>query len=138
MKIESWFVLTLMTLVLWGLWGFFTRLSTKYVDPKSALIYEVIGTVIVGVTVMALAGFKPQLHPRGALFGILTGVVVTLGSVTFLYAVSQGKTAVVVTVSALYPVVTLALAFAFLHEPITFKQVMGIIAALIAIVLFAT
>ena len=38
---------------------------------------------------------------------------------------SKGKASSVVTTTALYPLVTLALAFMILKEPITLKQVVG-------------
>jgi drug/metabolite transporter (DMT)-like permease len=40
--------------------------------------------------------------------------------------------------SALYPVVTIALSYIFLHETISLKEGIGMVFALTAIILFAT
>jgi transporter family protein len=49
----------------------------------------------------------------------------------------QGKASTVVTLSALYPLVTFVLSIAFLHERLTLRQTMGIIFAVVASVLLA-
>jgi transporter family protein len=56
---------------------------------------------------------------------------------TFFAALDQGKASTVVTLSALYPVVTILLSIAFLHEKLTMRQVVGIVFALAASVLLA-
>ena len=50
---------------------------------------------------------------------------------------SKGKASSVVTTTALYPLVTLALAFMILKEPITLKQAVGIAFAISAILLIS-
>jgi transporter family protein len=60
-----------------------------------------------------------------------------VGFLTFFAALEQGKASTVVTLSALYPVVTILLSIAFLHEKLTMRQVTGIVFALVASVLLA-
>ena len=55
----------------------------------------------------------------------------------YLLAVSKGKVSIIVFISALYPVVTIALSYVFLHETISLKEGFGMVFALTAIVLFS-
>jgi transporter family protein len=73
----------MMALVTFGLWGFFPKLAVNYINPVSALIYQVLGGILVGFIGMLLMGFRPQTHPLGILFALLTGVTGVLG--TFFY-----------------------------------------------------
>jgi transporter family protein len=59
------------------------------------------------------------------------------GALAFLYAISMHKASVVVTMTALYPLVVIILSFFILHESINIKQCIGIFLALGAMVLFA-
>lgn len=38
---RGWLLNLLITLVCFGLWAFLPKVSVKYIDPQSALIYEV-------------------------------------------------------------------------------------------------
>ena len=134
---KEWFVFAILALIMWGLWGFFPKLSTNYINPKSALVYEVVGSVIVGVIILFLVGFKPEVHPKGIIFALLTGIAATLGTLFFLYAVSRGKASTTVVITALYPLITIMLALLILHEPISLKQGIGMLLALAAIILVA-
>jgi len=65
---------------------------------------------------------------------LLTGVLGMAGNMTFYEALGQGgKAAVVVPLTTLYPMVTLALAALFLGETIGARQWAGIALALLAI-----
>lgn len=136
-KLSTWFVFAIAAFVLWGLWGFFAKLTTGYINPKSALIWETVGVIIVSTVILPMVSFKPETHPKGVLFAILMGAFAMLGSLVFLFAVSKGKASVVVTMTALYPLVVILLSYFILHEAITIKQGIGIVFALIAMILFA-
>lgn len=56
----------------------------------------------------------------------------------YIKAVSKGSVAIVSTLSALYPLVVIALASVLLQETLTLKQAIGIGFALVAIALIAT
>jgi len=138
LKINSWLIFAILAMLVWGFWGFFPKLATNYLSPKSVLVYEVIGAIIVGMAVLFLVKFKPEVNARGITFAILTGIAGTLGALFFIFAVSSGKTSVVVTTTALYPLITIILAFLILKEPITVKQGIGMIFAFAAIMLLAS
>jgi len=106
--------------------------------PQSIVIYEVLAGLIIGVVFLCLLGFKPEIHPAGILYAILTGVAGLMGGLFYLFAVAQGKVSVVVTLTALYPMITIALGAFLLKLPVTLKQGCGMVLAVLSIVLLAT
>jgi hypothetical protein len=44
---DSWFFWTILAMVTFGAWGFFPKLDVNYICPKSALIYQVPGGLLV-------------------------------------------------------------------------------------------
>ncbi len=133
---QSWLIPASAALIIYGLWGFFPKLAVSYISPASALIYEIGGAMLVGLASLFWVGFQPETHPKGILFAVLTGVAGMLGTLFFFAAASRGKISVVVSMTALYPIITIILAAIFLHEPITVQQVLGMLCAVAAIVLF--
>jgi transporter family protein len=135
---ENWIVTAIISLVIYGFWGFFPKLAVSYINPVSALIFQVAGAMVIGLFCLALTGFHPETHPRGILFALLTGISGVLGTLFYFMAASRGKIGVVVSITALYPLITILLAFFFLKEPLTFKQLLGMFFSLVAILLFTT
>jgi transporter family protein len=135
---HSWLPPTLTGLVLFGLWGFFPKLTVAYLDAKSALVYQTIGSVLVGLLVLFSLKMQPAFNLRGMIFAILTGIAGVSGTLCFFAAASRGRISLVVSVTALYPMITIILAAIFLREPITARQVTGMASALVAIWLMSS
>lgn len=132
---RTWYSPAFAALIIFGFWGFFPKLAVRYISPQSAAIYQVGGALLVGLAMLAQNGFRPETHPLGILFAILTGVTGIVGTLCYLAAAKRGPITVIVCLTALYPIVTILLAAFFLHEPITGRQILGLLLALIAILL---
>ena len=135
---DNWFAAALISLVIYGFWGFFPKLAVTYISPQSALIYEIAGAAIIGLVALALVQFQPDTHPKGVTFAVLTGIAGMLGTLFYFFAASRGKIAVVVSITALYPLFTILYAAVFLREPVTLKQLAGMALALVAIFLLSS
>lgn len=135
---HHWLMPAAVAFVCWGIWAFFPKLTTRYIDPKSAIIYESIGGLMVALIVLGLIAFKPAADGRGALLAIITGMLGIGGALAYLFAVLKGPVSLISVITALYPILTIALAYFFLHEPISLKQGFGMILGLIAIILIGT
>lgn len=135
---ENWLLSAFAALLIYGLWGFFPKLAVTYISPASALIWEVAGAMLVGLVSLFWVGFQPDTHPKGILFAVLTGVTGMVGTLFFFAAASRGKISVVVSMTALYPLITIVLAAVFLREPISLTQIFGMIFAVIAIILLSS
>ena len=132
---DSWFIWTILAMITFGAWGFFPKLAVNYISPQSALIYQVIGGLLVGIVGLAMINFKPETHPMGILYAFLTGITGVLGTLFYYAAASRGQISIVVSLTALYPLITIMLAIIFLHETLMLKQVIGLGFAVAAIVL---
>lgn len=134
----SWLSASLAALVCFGFWGFFPKLAVAYLDPRSALVYQTLGGLLVGLLVLISLKFSPAFHPQGVLFALLTGMAGVAGTLCFFAAASRGRISLVVSLTALYPLITIALAAIFLKEPLTLKQLAGMVCAVAAILLLSS
>lgn len=135
---SAWLPPALLSLLSFGLWGFFTKLTVIHIDSKSALIYQTIGVVLIGIVILSSMKFKPVTDPKGLGYAILTGIAYSVGCLFYFVAASRGKIITIVTLTSLYPLITILLAFLLLKETINFKQCVGIFLAFIAIGLLST
>jgi transporter family protein len=135
--VNHWILPAAAAFVCWGIWAFLPKLTTRYIDPKSAIVYEAVGGLAVGLVVLALIAFKPAAEPHGILLALSTGILGATGAFAFLYAMTKGPVTLVSTGTALYPILAIALACFFLNESITLRQGVGIVLALIAMALIS-
>lgn len=138
MHLAPWFWYSAIVLVTWGIVGLLQKLSTNEVSAESALIWLVVGFVVL----------TPVFYRGKAMFSysalsltyiVASSVLNAVGSWALLAAMKHGgKAAIIVPLTALYPLlVTLAAPF-LLHESITPLEGIGVGCALIAVVLLST
>lgn len=131
-----WLYLCLLTLILWGLWGFLAKVASHHISPQAVYLWGSAGALF--VTVLSLImGFRFEYHAPGIFYSVLAGLAGGGGVILFYYAIKEGKVSLVVTITALYPVVTILLSYLILKEEITLRQAIGMLFALIAMVLMA-
>ncbi len=135
---KSWFLPAIFIPIIWGFWGLLPKLAVRYLSATSAMVYQITGTVAFGIVLLALIGFRPQIEPKGMALAFASGFCGMGGAFLYLLAVSKAKVSIIVFISAMYPLVTIALSYFILHEPITLKEGIGMVFALTAIVLFST
>ncbi len=129
---ETWILLAIATLVIWGFWGFFSKLAVKHLKPRHALIYEIIGEGVIAIIVYLL--LRPSLPEslKYSSVGVIAGAAMITGMLTFFYALKKWKSSVVVPLTALYPVVAIILGVIILKESASITQGIGILVALTA------
>ena len=133
----NWGSATFISLCSFGLWGFFTKMSVIHIDSKSALIFQTLGVMIIGIITLGLMNFKPATDIKGISYAILTGMAYGVGCLFYFFAASKGKIITVVTLTALYPLITIILAYILLKETVTLKQCAGIALALVSMILMS-
>lgn len=132
-----WQLPATITLLIWGLWAFLPKLALRTFDPRSVLVWESLGSMLVGVGVLLSTGFRVQTTPAGVLAAIVAGVCGLGGALLFLVALDRGKASVVVPYTSLYPVVTLVLSVLFLGERPSLTNLLGVLFAMVAVVLLS-
>ncbi|MFN3395527.1 MAG: EamA family transporter [Thermodesulfovibrionales bacterium] len=133
----EWFVFSFIAFLLWGIWGFFSKIANAYMSPSSVYLYGSIGALLVTIFAVLVLGFKLEAQAVGIMYSLLAGISGGAGVVFFYFAMREGKASIVVTLTALYPLVTLVLSCIILKEHITIKQTIGIFLAIIAMVLLS-
>ena len=129
---KPWILYAFMTIMFWGLWGFCSKLASNYSRPRQTLLFQAVGVIAFALVVLAIERF--QIQPTAAGFGwsFAAGFVNFMGFLAFFAAVEKGKVSTIISLSSLYPVITILLSILFLHEKITAREGVGIGFALAA------
>jgi transporter family protein len=101
------------------------------------MTYQAIGSLLVSVIALWSIGFRPDVHPQGIAVSIVAGAAAGMGGLLLLNLLRSESATIAVGVTALYPIVTIALAMIFLGETVTLRQGIGIAFSLVALVLIA-
>src|SRR5208337_3863082 len=139
MKMARWLSFSLITIALFGVWGFVSTVITKDVAPLTVQVLSTIGLLPVAV----ILGFSPNLRKatnfrRGILLAVVTGVLGGSGNVALYKALQLGgEGSVVVPLTGMYPLVTVIAARFLLKEKLNRIQALGVGLALVAIYLFS-
>jgi transporter family protein len=136
--IPSWCWPAAAVLLSWGVVGLLQKLSTNFISAESALIWLVVGYVLL---LPWLRTSTPIFsYPvRSIVFVLASAALNTLGAWALLRAMANGgKASIVVPLTAVYPVVVVISAPVILHESITSMQGIGVLCALASVVLLST
>jgi transporter family protein len=133
---RGWIAPATFTFIFWGLWGFIPKLTTRYISPTSAVIYEALIGLPLALIIMTFMRFQIQSEPRGIVLASVTGILGILG-VGYLVAVTRGPVSLVTAFVALAPALTILLAMVFLGETLAVRQWVGVGMALVAALLIA-
>ncbi|MCL4393542.1 MAG: DMT family transporter [Chloroflexi bacterium] len=121
-------------LFFWGVWGIVVKLATREIGMQ-ALLWGQIGAIALFPLYFLLFKEMLPLEIKGGTIAlsVLAGALGVLGTVTFYVLLRVAPASVVVPLSALYPVVTVVLAYFVLHEDLTPTRLAGVACALAAI-----
>ena len=137
MTAPRWLLFALLATLWWGVWGFLVKVASSEVTPEQLQVLFVLGMLPPVAVALWRGGFKLQRNRQGILLGLLNGVLATVGMLAFYTAMSRGKASVIGPVTALFPLFTVAGAVLFLKERLNVVQMLGIVVALAAIVVFS-
>lgn len=158
-----WLVYCALCLLAWGLWAFFPKVAMGHLQSVEAnkdlvsmnvAVYQVLGTALcfAPIALGAVIVYKcfpalvqkfdmPKMklvwQPSGVMFAMLAGVGAGMGGLFYVLAQKGANVTMVVTITALYPVVTILLGWLLLHERVEPRQWLGIALALVAMALVA-
>lgn len=135
---KEWFLPTLAAIFCWGGWAFLPKLSAQYISTKSAIVFQGLGGAMLAFFIFLNLSDRLETHPKGAILAIIAGMLNFLAALFYIKAVSKASVGIISTLTALYPLVAIALGFIFLGETLTLKQLVGIGFAVVAIALIAT
>jgi len=132
-RLPAWLVFSLLTIVLWGVWGALTKVVSADIDAYTNQVLFAIGVVPVMLPKASLHG---HLTTRDFWLAVIGGTLNSLGAYTSFAALEKGgKASIVIPLCYLYPLLTILLAITFLHESLTRPQLAGIVLLIAAILL---
>lgn len=133
--IEKWYLLGLLAVLCFGVGSFFGKLaSLNDVQPR-VYFFEAMGTLTVFFTYFIfkkseiLSGFSFNY------FALAMGLTWGIGTVLFILALESSKLSLITPLTALYPAVTVILAYLFLAEKLELRELVGILLAILSIFL---
>ena len=72
---KEWLLPASMTMICWGIWGFIPKITTRYINPLSASLFEGLGSTIFALIILVSLNFKPDIHPKGVSLAFVTGLL---------------------------------------------------------------
>lgn len=126
-----------LTIVMWGLWGFFGKLALeRKMAPTAVFLAETLVSVALAVPIFLLLVYRQGAPPSSVnLFGILSGAALALGLLFYYLALESGRISVVVPLTASYPVVAALLGVVVLGERPSLTQWLGVALVVAGVVL---
>jgi transporter family protein len=127
----SWLVLAAVAIVSWGVVGLLQKLSSTLLHPSALLFWVVIGLMLGSLPLLAFLSHAAASLGSGILaLGLCCGITNASGSWCLFRALERGApAAIAIPFTALYPLLTIVLSLAFLHESLSLKQLLGALLA---------
>lgn len=138
--LPRWLVFSLLTIVVWGVWGAVSKVSSDAIDADTNQVFFTFGLLPLILLVWRASRAKPRgkNHRAGVGWAFVTGILGGTGNIAFFRALGNGgKASIVAPVTALFPLVTVVLAVTLLGERIGTAQKIGLGLALLAIYLLS-
>lgn len=128
----NWIIWSFAAIFFWGIAFFFGKIANKSGLIFRTYLFEIFGVILTAFVFFAFynnvvrtlfisPGWKYDAPALG--MGIFLGI----GTLSFLIALMNGRAAITVPLTATYPLITVACAMIFLHESLTWKEMVGIL-----------
>jgi bacterial/archaeal transporter family protein len=133
-----WFWFSMTCVLCWGGWAFLSKLGSREIPAEPMQFIFTLGTIPVCILLLVVRRFKLEPSPKGIAYGVLNGVLSGVGGLALFAAYhTNGNTSMITVATSLYPVITVILAVAILRERIKPVQVLGLVFAAIAMIIFS-
>lgn len=125
---SAW-VYVLTCIVAWGCWGVVQKLAVRNSSPMmtqviGAYVYSVVGPVV--FLYMKAVGRETIWSAQAIGWTTLATLLVMVGGLAFSTAVQKASVGGIVGLTSAYPVLTMALSWFILGEPVTLRKGIGI------------
>src|SRR5262245_35615870 len=130
----AWLAPALLAVVFWGAWGLLSKVASVDLSPALIHVLSTAGAFCVAPFLVRGLPPEPARARKGMIVSAGAGILGSSGNILLYAALSRGGLAsVVVPLTALYPVLTIALAIVFLRERLWRDQLIGLVLAPAAI-----
>jgi len=138
---REWIVYSVISLIAWGVWGVALKIAEREMEVVWVYFISSLASftfsILVTIFVLKALGSQPNISFRGVAYSLLAGALGSLGYIMMVKALEHGDASIVITVTALYPAVTIVLGV-LMGERISLVQAIGLLLAVISIVLISS
>jgi len=132
-----WFVYSILAALSWGAWGVLSKFVSADISPFENHFLFTIGILFTLPFIIRKCRVI-ELTTKGILWGILPALLAITGNICVYRSFELGgKASVVIPFTNLYPVVTILIALVIFREKLSWKNGIGILLVLPAIVLMS-
>jgi transporter family protein len=139
LKMPAWLFYSLLTLIVWGVWGITSKILSDDINAYTNQVFFAIGVLPLLLLVIFSPRLKKGVHRgRGMFFSFLTGILGGTGNIAFFKSLMVGgEASIVVPATSLSPIVTVILGYLVLKERLSSLQKLGFALSLVAIYLLS-
>jgi uncharacterized membrane protein len=137
--LSSWLLFAMAPIVLWGICGLMQKMSTNYISALKSAVWFLLSFLPVAALIELYKPLPGGISARSWLLAASVGFMLALGNLTILLAFSSGgKASIIAPLAGLYPLVSIPIAIVALGENIGWRESLGIVCALAAVVMLST
>jgi uncharacterized membrane protein len=131
----SWFLFSIIVFVMWGLQAFVMKLANDSMKAESIFFYMMIASLVLVPFAIAMTDFSQPIFTgfKGPYLAGIIHLLNSVGALTLVYALRFGKAIVVVPLTGLSPVITVAISLMIYAIVPSLMVSIGVILAIIAI-----
>jgi bacterial/archaeal transporter family protein len=134
----AWLGFAILALVFWGITGVTQKLSTNRISSERSFLWFCWAMVALSAVAIVVARPHWGLGTSVVVCSVAGGTLNGLGAWTSFRALeSGGKASIVISLISLFPLLTVALAVALLHERLTLMQMAGAVVAILAAIMLS-
>ncbi|GBF35842.1 MAG TPA: EamA family transporter [Methanothermococcus okinawensis] len=123
--------------ILYGVGTFFAKIVSEKDPFIQWIIVNIVGMILSIFIIIKDPQRLWQIQGKILIYGVISAVMVVLGSLLLYYMLNKGKASIVVPLSSIGPAITTILAVIFLREYLSTNQIIGIILVILGIVLLS-
>jgi bacterial/archaeal transporter family protein len=133
--VSAWLLYALVPIVTWGVAGVLQKLATNHISAELATLWFMGVFVPVSAVILVLDPLPASVPGMTWLLVFALGFFFALGNYGLLAAFAAGgKAAIIIPLTALYPLVSVVIAVAFLKAPLGYGRALGVGLALVSAV----
>ncbi len=137
MKRAGWLGLTIAAIGLWGLYGIALKRAADGLSPVAGQLLSTAGLLLPALFLIGSVA-RERRATAGLFIGFISGICGALGNFALLASLgADGKAAIILPLTALYPLITVVIAVLFMRERARRVQVIGIGLAIVAVLLLS-
>lgn len=134
----KWFWYSVLCILCWGTWALLAKLGSEEIPPDASQFLFAFGALPVALVLLANRRMKLEKDSVGIAYSVANGILSGIGSWALFAAYrTNGNAAIITTVTAMYPLITVLLAVTVLRERLTRFHLLGLAFAVAAFVVFS-